>query len=84
MEVDQIVVLPSTIPVEMEDFGCFEVPVEYPWRPVQLASKHCPLCNQNGHLEKDCKDFKRVWKPVIKASQSQLLVLVEPPNAPSS
>src|SRR4051812_10014666 len=40
VEVDQTVVLPSTIPVEIEDFGCFDVHVEYPWKLVQMISKH--------------------------------------------
>lgn len=52
VEVDQAAVLPATILVEIEDFGYFEVNVEYPWQPVQLNSKHCPLCYQAGYVEK--------------------------------
>lgn len=61
VEVEQSAILPSTIQVTIEDFGYFEVKVEYPWRP-----RVCSLCKQAGHIARYYKNMKEVWKPIAK------------------
>lgn len=59
IEVDLIATLPSSINVEIEDFGGLEVVVDYPLKP-----KFCTICREIGHGDKFCHNSKEVWKPI--------------------
>lgn len=55
--------LPSSIHVDIEDFGSIEITVEYPWKP-----QICAICKQTGPKDRSCKNVKRVWRPMVKES----------------
>lgn len=59
VEVDLANSLPSSVQVDIEDFGGIKVTVEYPWRP-----RYCSICKGLDHSDRFCPNSKEVWRPV--------------------
>lgn len=59
VEINKDASLPSSIHVDIEEFGSVKVLVEYPWKP-----KYCSICLLAGHGAQSCKIFRREWRPI--------------------
>lgn len=58
--VAQCASLPSSIQVDIKDFGSIEVAAEYPWKP-----KFCIVCKISTHEDRNCKNSKKIWMPKV-------------------
>lgn len=77
VEVDLNASLPSSIHVDIEDFGGIELKAECPWKP-----KYCSICKELGHGNQFSPNSKDVWKPVqskIAQESAQTIVEKAPP-----
>lgn len=91
VEVDLDSSLSLSVHMDIEDFGCNEITMEYPQRP-----KFCSICKELGHGNKNCPNSNKVWRPVQpkdktiafipseSVNKAQALVKTAPPAHPPS